>query len=110
MARPIFRTSPDPGSGTTSHAPGTTLGVRVGEGGIVSAGTGEAVDELVVAARALEAGPAFPAAYAERGRAAGRRLDPPPPRPPDVPPAPAPVTQGARIDGHAPLRTPRRRA
>ena len=76
----------------------------------MSAGPGEAVDELVVAARALEAGPAFPAAYAERVRAAVRRLDPLPSGPLDVPRALALVTQEARIDVDAPIRTRRRGA
>ena len=73
-------------------------------------GTGEGVDELAAAARALEAGPAFPAAYAERVRSAVRRLDPLPSGPLDVPQALALVTEEARIDVDAPLRTRRRGA
>jgi polyhydroxyalkanoate synthesis regulator phasin len=65
------------------------------------------VDELVVAARALEAEPGFPTAYAERVRAAVRRLDPLPAGPLSVRQALALVTQEARIDVDAPLRTRR---
>ena len=73
-------------------------------------GGADGPDELVLAARALEAAPTFPVAYAARVRSAVRRLDPFPPGPLDVPQALALVSQEARIDVDAPLRSKRRGA
>lgn len=64
---------------------------------------------LEAAVAELEATPSFPAAYAARVRLAVRRLDPLPPTL-DVEGALALVTQEARIDVDAPLRTRRRGA
>jgi len=65
--------------------------------------------DLEVAVADLEAAPSFPSAYAQRVRAAVRRLDPLPPVL-DVPGALELVAQEARIDVDAPLRTRRRGA
>jgi hypothetical protein len=70
---------------------------------------GQAGGGLEAAVAELEAAPSFPAAYAARVRAAVRRLDPLPATL-DVPGALALVTQEARIDVDAPLRTRRQGA
>jgi len=70
---------------------------------------GQAPDDLEAAVADLEAAPSFPAAYAQRVRAAVQRLDPLPPVL-DVPGALELVAQEARIDVDAPLRTRRRGA
>ncbi len=70
---------------------------------------GGAADDPDAAVRELEEAPSFPAAYAQRVRAAVRRLDPLPPVL-DVPGALELVAQEARIDVDAPLRTRRRGA
>ena len=75
----------------------------------IEQGNGQAAGGLEAAVAALEAAPSFPAAYAARVRAAVRRLDPLPPTL-DVAGALALVTQEARIDVDAPLRTRRRGA
>lgn len=70
----------------------------------------QVVNDLGQAVEALRAAPSFPAAYAARVTEAVRRLDPFPPMPMDIPQALALVTQQARIDVDAPLRTRRRGA
>jgi hypothetical protein len=70
-------------------------------------GGAESPDGLAQAVQALEAAPSFPAAYADRVRAAVRRLAPFPPGPLAVPEALSLVAQEARIDVDAPLRTRR---
>jgi hypothetical protein len=77
-------------------------GVKVDEINDEAGGLAGAVAEL-------EASPSFPAAYAARVRTAVRRLDPLPATL-DVPGALSLVTQEARIDVDAPLRTRRRGA